>query len=255
MAESGGDIGYDDPELKRLLEQDPDEGEQEGDTTHPFEPGSASTPYQPGDLYHGGEQMEMRTMHHEHSGLPDTSYEEGAPEKDSLEDIEQRLKRLREPLTGVLPERAIPIVPPCLEQEEIGNVKKYIKSLYPNAKIDELNFKFSKNRKFIAVIGPKKGETKVVLENGKDLQQDFLNKAFVKKALGKPGLQVISETSDLIRKKQKELQESRNKIGDAQEKLREQNELVMTLNERLNREKANIDQLKDLPEYVEEIKR
>jgi len=37
--------------------------------------------------------------------------------------------------------------------------------------------------------------------------------------------------------------------------LSEQNELVMNLNERLNKEKAKIDQLKDLPEYEEEIKR
>ena len=29
----------------------------------------------------------------------------------------------------------------------------------------------------------------------------------------------------------------------------------MSLNERLNKEKAKIDQLKDLPEYEEEIKR
>jgi len=37
--------------------------------------------------------------------------------------------------------------------------------------------------------------------------------------------------------------------------LSEQNELVMNLNERLNKEKAKLDQLKDLPEYEEEIKR
>jgi len=37
--------------------------------------------------------------------------------------------------------------------------------------------------------------------------------------------------------------------------LSEQNELVLSLNERLNKEKAKIDQLKDLPEYEKEIKR
>ena len=63
MAEGGGEFGY-------------KEGEQEVDTTHPFQPGGTSTPYQPGDPYHGGEQMEMSTFPHEQSGLPDTSYQE-----------------------------------------------------------------------------------------------------------------------------------------------------------------------------------
>jgi len=37
--------------------------------------------------------------------------------------------------------------------------------------------------------------------------------------------------------------------------LDEQNELVLTLNDQLNKEKAKIAQMKDLPEYDEEIKR
>ena len=45
-----------------------DDDEQEVDTTRPFQPCAASTPYQ--------EQYEMQTMQHEQSGLPDTSYEE-----------------------------------------------------------------------------------------------------------------------------------------------------------------------------------
>ena len=40
----------------------------------------------------------------------------------------------------------------------------------------------------------------------------------------------------------------------AKKKLDEQNVLVLKLNDRLNKEKAKIEQLKDLPEY-EEIKR
>jgi len=254
MAKGGGDFGYKDPELDRLLDHDDDE-EQEVDTTHPFQPGAASTPYQPGAPYLGGEQTEMHTMQHEQSGLPDTSYEEGTPRIPTGEELLARLERLRNPTTGVLPEQAIPLVPPSLEQEEIGRVKRLIKALYPNAKIEELDIRFYKNRKYIVVIGPRRGETKIALEDGTGLQQEFLNKAFVKKALGEPARKLIGMTSDLIRKKQKELEESRKQIADAEKKLREQNELVMSLNERLNREKAKIDQLKDLPEYEEEIKR
>ena len=69
------DLDYDDDEREVYYyeygqEVDNDEDEQEVDTTRPFYPGSSSTPY------HGGEQLEMQTMMHEQSGLPDTSYEE-----------------------------------------------------------------------------------------------------------------------------------------------------------------------------------
>ena len=47
-----------------------DDDDQEVNTTKPFQPDSASTPY------HGGEQHKMQTMMYEQSGLPDTSYEE-----------------------------------------------------------------------------------------------------------------------------------------------------------------------------------
>ena len=76
MVEDGGEFGYKGLDLDNQIDHDDDDEEQEVDTTHPFQPGAASTPYQPGDPYHGGKQMEMRTMLHKQSGLPDTSYEE-----------------------------------------------------------------------------------------------------------------------------------------------------------------------------------
>jgi len=76
MAEGGGEFCHEDPDLDNRLDHDSDEGKQEVDTTCPFQPGVASTPYQPGDRYHGGQQTEMSTFLHEQSGLPDTSYEE-----------------------------------------------------------------------------------------------------------------------------------------------------------------------------------
>ena len=74
MAE-GGEFGMDQPDLDHDIDHDDDDDdddddEQEVNTTRPFYPGSASTPY------HGGEQHEMQTMQHEQSGLPDTSYDE-----------------------------------------------------------------------------------------------------------------------------------------------------------------------------------
>ena len=72
---SAGNFGYKDPKLDEKLDRN-DDDEQEADTTRPFQPPEASTPYQPGAPYHRGEQMEMKTLQHEQSGLPDTSYEE-----------------------------------------------------------------------------------------------------------------------------------------------------------------------------------
>ena len=68
MAE-GRDFGYDDERLDYNIDHD-DDDEQEVDTTRPFQPGAASTPY------YGRDQHEMQTMMHEQNGLPDTSYEE-----------------------------------------------------------------------------------------------------------------------------------------------------------------------------------
>ena len=51
-------IALKDPDLDDALDND-DDYEQEVDTTRPFQPGAASTPY------HGGEQYEMSTTQHE----------------------------------------------------------------------------------------------------------------------------------------------------------------------------------------------
>ena len=71
MAE-GGDISFEnpayDPDIDPDEEIDPnnyDVYEEEHNTTQPFNPGQASTPYQ--------------TTLHEQSGLPDTSFAENAP--------------------------------------------------------------------------------------------------------------------------------------------------------------------------------
>ena len=68
MAEGEDPFAFKDQDLDDNLDNDDDE--QEVDTTRPFQPGAASTPY------NGGGQFQMQTMQHEQSGLPDTSYEE-----------------------------------------------------------------------------------------------------------------------------------------------------------------------------------
>ena len=67
MAEGGYEFGYPDPDLDHKPDHhDDNDDEQEVDTTRPFQPTEASTPY------HRGEQHEMQTMQHEQSGIPVT---------------------------------------------------------------------------------------------------------------------------------------------------------------------------------------
>ena len=66
-----GRFDNEDPWLNNQIDHDgddDDDDEQEVDTTRPFQPTTASTPYR------GGEQHEMHIMPYEQSGLPDTSW-------------------------------------------------------------------------------------------------------------------------------------------------------------------------------------
>ena len=112
MAE-GRNFGYEDPVLDDNIDRDNDE--QEVNTTRPFQPGAASTPY------HNGEQYEMQTMQHKQSGLPDTSYEETP------------MLRRSGSITDLQRER----------QNETKNEKKsvdMIKAKFPKAHFDNLKF-------------------------------------------------------------------------------------------------------------------
>jgi len=241
-----------------LLEHTDDKKEDDDGTFNftPSRPVGTSTPH------NQGETIDMRTRLHEQSGLPDTSYQEetdfgGIP---TTEEIERRLNSLRDSRTGLLDLSKIElqniILSDADKQKEIQKVKEFIKIRYPNAKFDTLPMRFSKeNFNQIVVVGPKGGETKILLDNGSGFLKSFLKLDFVKKALGKPAETVIKSTSADIRKRKKELESERNKKEQAEKSLREQTEKIMDLNDRLNKEKAKISQMKDLPEYDEEIKR
>ena len=93
---------------------------------------------------------------------------------------------------------------------QIERVKNLIKARYPNAKVERMVIAFSNKRPMdIVLLGPKGGETKVVLDDGSGLQSKFLNLTFVKKALGLPAEQIIIQTSADIIKRQKELEKER----------------------------------------------
>ena len=173
MAEGGGQFGYeeDDNLLGRTDDQD-DDDEQEAERTEPFQPGAASTPY------HGGETIEMQTWQHEQTGLP-KSYV-----KVTDEELRRRLDALRNPHTGFLDDCGITLVPPDLRQKEIERVKKFIKARYPNAEVDKLVIKFS-DKNQIVVLGPKQGETKIVLDDEKRFPERLLKQDVRQKNSGR----------------------------------------------------------------------
>ena len=77
---------------------------------------------------------------------------------------------------------------------------------------------FSKKRPMdIVILGPKGGETKLVLDDGSSFQSKFLNLTFVKKVLGPPAEQIISQTSADIIKRQRELEKERNDFQISQQ--------------------------------------
>ena len=189
MAE-GGEFSYEAPEIDDAIDND----EHEVNRTQPFEPTTASTPY------HDWGQYEMQPI--EQSGLPDTSFDETPLLSGSIRDvdIERRLAALRQDTkTGIINTTQMmdaSINPLSAEDraKQIERVKKLIKDEYPNAKVDALVIEFSKKRPMdIVVLGPKGGETKVVLNDGSGLQQSFLNLTYVKKVLGQPSEQIIKE--------------------------------------------------------------
>ena len=91
MAEGGGFTHEDfDLMMKDIQHSGDYDDDQEVNTTRPFQPGAASTPY------HGGEEHEMQTMMHKQSGLP--SFDETTPlinpsggEIPTVDDLQRRL--------------------------------------------------------------------------------------------------------------------------------------------------------------------
>ena len=244
MAEGGDypDIGIDEP----INPNDDDHDDQESlNTTQRFTPGQASTPH------HGGEQIEMQTMQKERSwGLP--SYEE----ETSFVDDESA------PLIGGLKEnsstglldisKGIPDLNfeflAEIKEEQIKRANNFIKIRYPRYNEKDLQIGFSKRKTLMLVSkGPRGGETPIFLSNGSDFQQDFLNKTYVKKALGKPAESLIKKTSDDIREKQKKLNELRqNERRYLEEKEKKEKE-ELDLQQRIRAEEEKSQQLQDDP--------
>ena len=260
MAEGGDTFAFEDKSLDDKIDNDDDKQEvnrqevnrqevnrQEVNRTQTFEPTRASTPY------HDREQYEMQTMQ-EQSGLPDTSYEEEIPLlSDSIRDadIERRLAALREdPLTGIINttrmmDTSINPLSPEDRAKQIERVKKLIKDKYPNAKVDSLVIRFSTKKPMdIVVVGPKGGETKIVLNDGSGLQKSFLNQTFVKRALGQQAEQIIEEDRNTAAQQRQRLEEAEKQLQEAEKIAAEREKEVQEIQDlegKIERTNASID--------------
>ena len=171
MATGGDEFGYKDPNLDHDIDNDGDEEEEvvrpngyndgavqeQIDKTQPFQPGAASTPY------HGGEQIQMETMQHEQSGLPDNSYVE-TPLLGDFTDTD--VKRFR-----------------------VGKALDYIKNRFPRVdfkKLGPIGFgKKQSTQTDIVSFGPKGGETPIFKKDGSGFLKSFTDK--FKTSLGPSG--------------------------------------------------------------------
>ena len=257
MAEGGGEFVATSEEYEYIASQLPDEF-KEVNTTGPFKPSQASTPY--------AETIHMQTRHYEHSGLPDTSYQETSfggdertplIEEDSFEDIRRRLDALRQnPVTGILdvsknevPNLKEDFLPVEFKNEQIERAKIFIKKSYPHFSEKELVIGFSKKKTLVLVVkGPKGGETPIFLKDGSDFQESFLNKTFVKKALGKPAPLLISQANERSKKEQKNLGEVRQNERRYRLQIEEKEKEENDLQQRIQSEEEKLQQLQDDPD-------
>jgi len=169
MAEGGGDFGYDDKNLDyRIDHDDDDDDEEEVNTTQPFQPGTASTPY------HGGEEMEMQTRQHEKSGGPATSYDENIP------------------LLGdwLIPEE---------KQSRLDRAKDFISKRFPRVdfgKLGPIGFSKKGNEIEIVSFGPKGGKSKIFKSDASGFLKSFTDK--FSEALGSGAEEIIAEDRETI---------------------------------------------------------
>ena len=211
MAE-GGEFGHEDKRVDDLINFDDDDDEEEVDTTRPFQPYTASTPY------HGGEQYEMQTMMHEQSGLPVTSYEET-------------------PLIGA--------------QSEKARSWDALTRLFPNASATDLETSYSATGRLqVKRSGFDKGVYPLFTRD-KMTKQDRLNPSLsqeIKNSLGKSAEEIIAEDRDTINEQRQRLAEAENqqRQGEALTAEREnQSQEIQNIGQQIERTQARIDTIQE----------
>jgi len=238
-AEGGGEFGYEDPDLdNRVDHDDHDDGEQEVDTTHPFQPGAASTPYQPGEPYHVGEQTEMRTMQHEQSGPPDISYTET-----SFGGVDIPLLEPDPDSIGALQKKSY-------LRRKLKKAVDMIKDKFPKADFEKIPIRRGKKEENvgkIVAVGPSgKSEYKILKDDESGFMKSFLKN--FKDKLGPEAEEIIDEDRDTIREQRQRLREAEIQLQQAEtlySQREEEKKEVEARRRKIEQKDAQIDALQD----------
>ena len=158
---------------------DDDEEEEEVGTTRPFQPGAASTPYQPQGAasgpYHGDESHEMTDSGPEESGISDTT--------------------------------------PLLTQDQRKRAWNATTSFYPDASATDLEAFYDPKTKRLMVKMAGAGKKSYLLltkEGGKGpLRENPKFTVEIKNALGKPAKEKMVEEKQVIRETDQKLKEAK----------------------------------------------
>ena len=210
MAEGKDTFAFKDQGLDNNLDND-DDYEQEVNRTGAFEPTTASTPY------NGREKIEMQTMQHEQSGLPDTSYEET-------------------PLLGA--------------QAQAQRSWDSLTRFFPDASSIDLETTYSKTGRLqvkMAGFGKKAYELFTKDRSGRQKINPKFTKEIIK-SLGQPAEQIIEEDRNTAVQQRQRLEEAEKQQSEA-EKLAEEREKeaqeIQVLEGKIERTNANIDAIQE----------
>ena len=98
------------------------------------------------------------------------------------------------------------------------------------------------------VIGPKGGETKIVLDDGSGLTSRFLNLTFAKNALGQAAEQIIAEDRNTSQQQRQRVTEAEKQLREAEtlaaEREKEAQEM-QDLERKIERTQENIDAIQE----------
>jgi len=219
MADGGDHFGYKDPDLDYDIDHDDDDKEEEVYTTRPFQPGAASTPY------HGGEQHEMQTMMHEHSGLPDTSYAEMPLLGDS------------DPIGKLQQESFL--------RQKMKRAVDFIRDRYPKADFEKLKIRRGKGKAFwkIDSIGKRGGQYQILKNDELGFTKSFFDT--FKNELGPTAEKILAdrdteqEQRQRLEAAEKEQREAEKIAAEREKELRE----LENLKQQTERAQARIDAL------------
>ena len=200
-----------------------DDDEEEVDTTRPFQPGAASTPYQPpvaaSDPYHGGEAHEMSNLDPEH----DEWDPESMPLLEEFISADDR-------------------------QSAVDRTINFIKGIFKSVDFKKLGpigwGKKPENRSEIVHFGPKGGEDRILKKDGSGLLKSFTDK--FKNALGPSSEEILAEENQEVREAQQRLKEAEEQLKQ-EEKIASLKQTaadeVKKLKDRIEQTQAKIDAL------------